>query len=57
MYLEEKVISRVLHWRTSPDSEFHPYNLESLTAMVLKLQTERDELVAWSAIPLAGRGA
>ena len=38
MFLEEKVIDGVLHYRTTPSEEFQPYNLKQLTHRLVKLR-------------------
>lgn len=42
MFLEEKVINGILHWRGHPDHEFVAYTAEELTRMVESL---------WERIP------
>jgi|LakMenEpi03Aug12_release.lakeMendotaPanAssembly.Ray.scaffolds.fasta_scaffold3464727_1 hypothetical protein len=38
MFREEKIINGILHYRTSPDSDFKPYTLENLTNKVEMLK-------------------
>jgi len=40
MYHEEKVICGVLHWRGTPDGEWHVYSAEQLTSRILELKKE-----------------
>jgi hypothetical protein len=40
MYLEEKIINGILHYRTSPNEEFKPYTLENLTGKIEMLKEE-----------------
>jgi len=40
MYLEEKIINGILHYRTSPNEEFKPYTLENLTGKIEILKEE-----------------
>jgi len=38
MFREEKIINGILHYITSPDSDFKPYTLENLTNKVEMLK-------------------
>lgn len=38
MFREEKIIKGILHYRTSPNSDFKPYTLENLTNKVEMLK-------------------
>ena len=40
MYLEEKIINGILHYRTHPNGEFIPYTLERLTGKIGMLKEE-----------------
>ena len=38
MYIEEKIINGILHWRGTPTGVFVPYTLEQLTAKYAELR-------------------
>lgn len=40
MYLEEKIINGILHYRTSPNEDFKPYTAETLTGKFGTLKEE-----------------
>lgn len=38
MYLDEKLINGILHYRTDPNGEWKPYTIEELSARIVKAE-------------------